>query len=153
MTSHRLVRCPVPRLLEHVAAVHPELLSDAERALLPHWRDRPPLPDRSVIWRYRLPDGSMLGWCLEVEQGANGTLAHLSAGPVTGPATRLPRPLQRLALRTWTDRELAGLARAVEDGDGHRPRAARDGDLTGARVHLERPPAHPRKRVGLRPGR
>lgn len=122
MTSHRLVRCPAPRLLEHVAAVRPEPLTDAERALLPHWRHRPPLPDRSVVWRYRLPDGSVLGWCLEVEQGANGTLAHLSAGAVSGPVTRLPRPLQRLALGAWTGRELAGLARAVEDGDSHRPR-------------------------------
>lgn len=114
MTSHRLVRCTAPRLLDHAAAAHPEPLSDSDRAGLPHWRDRAPLPDYSFVWRCLLPDGSVLGWCLEVEQGANGILAHLSAGPVAGRATRLPHRLQRLALRPWTDRELAELARAVE---------------------------------------
>lgn len=118
MTSHRLVRCSAPRLLEHAAAVHPEQLSDGDRAQLPHWRDRAPQPDRSSSWRCALLDGSVLGWCLEVEQGANGILAHLSAGPIAGRTTRMPGSIQRLALQTWTDRELAELARAVEDRPG-----------------------------------
>lgn len=119
MTSHRLIRCAGPRLLKHAAAVHPEQLSDTDGAQLPHWRDRAPQPDHSSSWRSSLPDGSVLGWCLEVEQGANGILAHLSAGPIAGWATRMPGTLQRLALHTWTDRELAELARAVEDRPGN----------------------------------
>lgn len=112
MTSHRLVRCGLDRLLGHAARLHPT--GGQNPGPVPRWRYTEPPPDRSTCWRTRLPDGSVLGWCLEVEPGANGVLAHLSVAPVAGGLTRLPVAVQRLALHHWTERELAGLARAVE---------------------------------------
>jgi len=81
----------------------------------PHWRYQTgATTDRTVRWRSRLADGSVVSWSLEVEQGANGVLAHLSAAAVAGPMTRLPPGLCRVALRAWTGVELAGIAKATE---------------------------------------
>jgi hypothetical protein len=115
MTSHCLVRCSPERLLGHASQRHVGRRVDPVGPV-PRWRYPDPPADRSTCWCTRLPDGSVVGWCLEVEPGANGVLAHLSAALVTGRLARLPRTVQRLALRRWTEHELAGLARAVEGG-------------------------------------
>lgn len=112
MTSHRLVRCSPERLLQHVARLH--ATSPTATRPVPHWRHADPPADRSTCWRTRLPDGSVLRWCLEVEPGANGVLAHLSAALVLGRLARLPPAVQRLALKRWTQHELQVLARTVE---------------------------------------
>lgn len=113
MTSHGLLRCSPERLLAQASTRHGcggvHLLDTG-----PRWRDGSGRPDRSTCWRTRLPDGSVLGWRLEVEQGANGVIAHLSAAVVSGRLARLPPKLQRLALLPWTEHELAVLTRAVE---------------------------------------
>jgi hypothetical protein len=114
MTSHGLVRCSPERLLAHASQQHRPPGADEPATTLAGWRydDRP--ADRSTSWRTRLPDGSLVEWCLEVEPGANGALAHLSASLAAGRMARLPARLQRLALRRWTGHELAVLAREVE---------------------------------------
>lgn len=113
MTSHGLVRCSPQRLLASAQERHAPCGPDRTERF-PRWRDDDPRADRSTSWVTRLPDGSVLGWCLEVDAGANGVLAHLSAAVVGGRLTRLPGPVQRLVLRRWTEHELAVLARAVE---------------------------------------
>ena len=116
MTSHRLIRCEPARLVHHASQVHASQVRSAAAPAreLKRWRYGDPPAGCSADWRTRLPDGSVLGWCLEVEQGANGALAHLTAAPVAGPLLRLPDGVQRLALLPWTERELTALARAVE---------------------------------------
>ncbi|WP_375425375.1 hypothetical protein [uncultured Friedmanniella sp.] len=121
MTSHSLVRCSTERLLGHAAQQHPVTGPDPVVPVA-RWRAHLPLTDRTTCWRTRLPDGSVLEWCLEVEPGAHGVLAHLSAAPVAGRLTWLPGPVQRLALRRWTEHELTALARAVEAGSTVGPR-------------------------------
>ena len=113
MTSHRLVRCAPERLLGQVARLH-EDSTRPPAGPVPRWRYPESPADRSACWRTRLPGGSVVGWCLEVEPGANGVLAHLSAATVEGRMTRLPAAVQRLALQRWTGHVLAVLARAVE---------------------------------------
>jgi hypothetical protein len=116
MTSHRLIRCDPARLVRHASAVHPTSAGNqtATSLDLRRWRYVEPPAGCSADWRTSLPDGSVLGWCLEVEAGANGALAHLTLAPVAGRLTRLPTAVQRLALMPFTERELTSLARALE---------------------------------------
>ena len=115
MTSHRLIRCDPSQLVEHASAVHGTSPSpDAAEDDLKRWRYAEPPAGTTTGWRTRLPDGSVLGWCLEVEPGANGALAHLTVALVAGRLTLLPATVQRLALVPFTERELSALARAVE---------------------------------------
>lgn len=116
LTSHRLIRCDPSRLVRHAFWVHgtPVWGTVLAGGRLKRWRYLDPPVDCSAGWRTRLPDGSVLGWCLEVEPGANGALAHLTVAPVAGRLMLLPATVQRLALRPWTERELTALARAVE---------------------------------------
>jgi hypothetical protein len=115
MTSHGLVRCSPERLLGHATQLHGAVSPD-EVGAYPRWRYAEPPADRSACWCTRLPDGSLVAWRLEVEPGANGVLAHLSATLVAGRLARLPGTVQRLALRRWTEHQLMRLARAVEAG-------------------------------------
>jgi hypothetical protein len=116
MTTHRLIRCTLDHLLQHAGRLDPvaaEPVTDGTD--FPHWRYGPDAPgDRVARGRTRWPDGSVVTWCLELEPGANGVLAHLSADAAAGPLHRLPRPLCRLALRSWSGRHLTRLARAAE---------------------------------------
>ena len=115
MTSHRLIRSDGELLLRHACRLHPGATgSDAGVTRAAHWRGRAPVAGRHACWRTRLPDGSVLSWCLEVEPGANGILAHLTVAPLAGRLTRLPGAVARWALHPWAQRELAVLARAVE---------------------------------------
>ena len=117
MTGHRLIRCEPSQLVRHACAVHGTRAdgTDAPGSRgLKRWRYAEPPAGASTGWRTRLPDGSVLGWCLEVERGANGALAHLTVAPVEGRLTLLPETVQRLALIPFTERELTVLARAVE---------------------------------------
>lgn len=115
MTSHGLVRCSPERLLGHAAQLHGTDGPDPVGPF-PRWRYAEPSADRSACWCTRLPDGSLVAWCLEVERGANGVLAHLSAALVTGRLARLPGSVQRVALERWTEHQLTRLVRAVEAG-------------------------------------
>lgn len=116
MTRHRLIRCEPSQLVRHASAVHGTAVDGSEPSAgeLKRWRYAEPPAGASTGWRTRLPDGSVLGWCLEVERGANGALAHLTVAPVAGRLTLLPESVQRLALIPFTERELTVLARAVE---------------------------------------
>ncbi|GAA1838189.1 hypothetical protein ACFFOM_18470 [Microlunatus capsulatus] len=114
MTCHRLIRCEPSQLVRHASAVHGTVPDDPAPGHLKRWRYAEPPVGASTGWRTRLPDGSVLGWCLEVEPGANGALAHLTVAPVAGRLTLLPEAVQRLALIPFTERELTVLARAVE---------------------------------------
>ncbi len=113
MTSHRLIRCDSARLMYHAARIH---LTSVGSASGEHkrWRYEVPPDGCSTGWHTRLPDGSVLGWCLEVEPGANGVLAHLTVEPVSGRLTLLPPAVQQLALKAWTERQMTVLARAAE---------------------------------------
>lgn len=113
MTCHRLIRCDPSQLVRHASAVH-GTPAEGPAPGLKRWRYAEPPAGASTGWRTRLPDGSVLGWCLEVEPGANGALAHLTVAPVAGRLTLLPATVQRLALLPFTERELTVLARAVE---------------------------------------
>lgn len=115
MTSHGLLRCSPEQLLGHVTQLHGVGRADPVGPY-PRWRYAEAPADRSACWCTRLPDGSLVAWCLEVEPGANGVLAHLSAALVAGRLARLPGTVQRLALQRWTEHQLTRLARAVEAG-------------------------------------
>jgi hypothetical protein len=78
-----------------------------------HWR-RPEESERAntVHWYDHVRGIGEVGCCLSVDQGANGAVAHLTA--TATPKRRLPKPLMRLALSSWTYRQLAGLAKIAE---------------------------------------
>lgn len=52
--------------------------------------------------------------CLEIEQGANGVLAHLSAVPADRRSKLMSNPLAQVAVALWTSRELEELGRVAE---------------------------------------
>jgi hypothetical protein len=131
MTRHRLVRCQATALFTEVSRRHATDqpgeadTGPAEAAAVAPWLGRSSHPRPAVRWRLQMPGGGWLDWWLEVEQGANGVLAHLSAIP-SPPASRpLTSRLSRLALEAWTAHELAALSRGAESaGSDHGPRAA-----------------------------
>jgi hypothetical protein len=116
-TSHRLIRCKSDTLLREAAHLH-QPLSPAvavQPSTFPSWRyPAGNAPEFTTRWRTQFPGGSAIGWCLEVEQGANGVLAHLSAAPLSGPLRRVPDVVSRRALRALAWRELGSLARLAE---------------------------------------
>ena len=67
-----------------------------------------------LVWTSARP-GLQLAWMLEVEQGANGVLAHLTAEPVAGPLIRLALRWRRLAVQPLSTHELRQLAELVLD--------------------------------------
>jgi len=119
VTRHRLVRCPAQVLLDQAMLRYPTLPRDGrpidqvEGAGI--WfscrsqRARP-----AVFWRQRLPGNLHLRCCLEVEEGANGVLAHLSAQPIPDPTSPLAVLVSRLAVEPWIAHELSILARDAE---------------------------------------
>lgn len=117
MTRHLLVRCPAQVLLDQAVRRHPtqqrEPLDQVDPVASwlswPSKQRRPP-----VIWRQRLPGNLQLRCCLEVEQGANGVLVHLSAVPATDPTWPPAAMVSRLAVEAWIARELTILARDAE---------------------------------------
>jgi hypothetical protein len=117
VTCHRLIGCGLSNVREHVAELAgAEIASTATE--WPRWFPHG-APRRAVVkgWREFGP-GPHPGWpidcCLEVEQGANGVLAHLSAMPASDQPWPLPGPVTDLVVRMWTARRLAKLANAVE---------------------------------------
>ena len=124
MTRHRLVRGQAAALFTEVSRRHvrgradgPGTRPDQAAEAVPPWLGRSSSPHPVLCWRLRLPGGRWLDWWLEVEQGANGVLAHLSALPSSHPSGRPPSRLSRLALEAWTAHELAVLGRGAESAD------------------------------------
>ena len=122
MTSHRLVHCRLPDLLEQARLRHPDASppeADAGPGPGGRWFPRATPPGSAVLsWTGHLPGPSVhrdVVWWLEVERGATGVLAHLSA-QVLEPRLH-PAPLSALALHAWSGRELATLAREAESAD------------------------------------
>jgi len=116
VTRHCLIRSDLADVVRAASQLHGKDVDEAGAATTDslHWRYAPgTAPDKTVRWRSRVVDGSVVSWCLEVEQGANGVLAHLSASALGGPVARLPRRLRCLTLQAWSARELAGLAEAI----------------------------------------
>ena len=133
MTRHRLVRCQAAALFTEASRRHVggkagiTRTSPADAAgATPPWLGRSNSQHPAVRWRLRLPGGRWLDWWLEVEQGANGVLAHLSAVPSSHPSRLLQFRLSRLALEAWTAHELAVLGRGAESADSAPP------DLNGS---------------------
>jgi hypothetical protein len=127
MTRHRLVRCQAAALFTEASRRRvggtpgATNSSSAEAtAATPPWLGRSSSQHPAVRWRLQLPGGRWLDWWLEVEQGANGVLAHLSALPSWHPSRRLPSRLSRLALEAWTAHELAVLGRGAESANSAR---------------------------------
>jgi hypothetical protein len=73
-----------------------------------------------VHWSSALP-GHQIVWTLEVEQGANGVIAHLAVVPARGSLTRLRSRWQRLALQPLTARELGLIAERATCPVGYLP--------------------------------
>jgi hypothetical protein len=128
MTRHRLVRCQAAALFTEASRRHirgqPGMAdtgpAEAAGAVSP-WLGRSSSARPVVCWRLRLPGGRWLDWWLEVEQGANGVLAHLSALPSSHLSRLLRFRLSRLALEAWTAHELAVLGRGAESADSAPP--------------------------------
>ena len=79
------------------------------------WLGRSRRPRPVARWRLHVTGDRWLDCWLEIEQGANGVLAHLSAAPAPGTTWPLPsRRVSRIALEAWTAHELAVLARGAE---------------------------------------
>ena len=120
ITRHRLVRCQAIVLFTEVSRRHAggqpsEANGDtAEAGVAAPWLGYSSHPHPAVGWQLRLPRGRWLDWWLEVEQGANGVIAHLSAVPSQRAFSPLPPRLCRLALEAWTAHELAALGRGAE---------------------------------------
>jgi hypothetical protein len=115
MTRHRLVRCRAADLLSETDRRHPSAATHADgTGPLPRLgalaRDQRP----TRHWQEHYADGWTVGWWLEIEQGANGVLAHLSAAASPEPRHSVPARLSGLVLELWASRELAALARTAE---------------------------------------
>jgi hypothetical protein len=112
MTRHLLIRCAPSTVLDSAFLGHN--LSDGRPFdTIQHWR-RPAESERgnAVHWYDHIRGIGEVGCCLSVDQGANGAVAHLTA--TASPQRRLPKPLLRLALSSWSYRQLVGLARIAE---------------------------------------
>lgn len=128
MTRHRLVRCQADALFTEVSRRHgdgrrgaADTIPEGAEAAAP-WLGRSSRPHPALRWRLRLPGGHWLDWWLEVEQGANGVLAHLSADLSPPASGLLPTRISKLALAAWTAHELAALGRGAESaGSGATP--------------------------------
>jgi hypothetical protein len=114
VTIHRLMRCSMPYAILAATTLnrtaHLDEGKQGRRARL-HWSSTLP--------------GNTIAWTLEMEQGANGVLAHLTAEPAHGLLTRLRhrwgcvavQPLSALKLN-----ELVVLASQSEVTPEHVPR-------------------------------
>jgi len=106
VTSHRLIQSTLSRLLCVTEIIH-------DRAHVDDHREGRPT---RVQWHSRY-GGHSLAWTLEVQQGANGVLAHLTAEACGGPLTRLTPRWQRIALQPLSARRLTRLADLASDWD------------------------------------
>jgi len=112
MTRHRLIRS-APSTVLHSAYLGHNLNDGRPFDMIQHWR-RPAESERenAVHWYDHIAGIGEVGCCLSVDQGANGAVAHLTA--TATPRRRLPKPLVRLALSSWSYRQLVGLAKIAE---------------------------------------
>jgi hypothetical protein len=113
MTKHLLIRCSPAAVLDTAYLGH-NVRDGRPFDNIQHWR-RPAESERgnAFHWYDHVPGIGEVGCCLCVDQGATGSLAHLTAtaSPRRGV---LPKPLVRLALSSWSYRKLVGLARIAE---------------------------------------
>ena len=123
MTRHRLFRCQASALFSEVSRRHAggqtsvAVNGHADAGAVAPWLGRRSSPCSAMRWRVLLPGGGWLDWWLEVEQGANGVLAHLSAVPSPHALRLLKSRLSWFALEAWTSRELIALGRGAESAD------------------------------------
>jgi hypothetical protein len=112
MTKHRFIRCSPTAVLDTAYLGH-HLRDGRPFDTIQHWR-RPAESERgnAFHWYDRIPGIGEIGCCLYVDQGANGSLAHLTA-TASRPGV-LPKPLLRLAVSSWSYRKLVGLAKIAE---------------------------------------
>jgi hypothetical protein len=128
MTRHRLVRCQAATLLSQVSRRHtgghvesvllgtvqPGSELDPSPVKVTPWLGGSRLPRTVTRWRQRLPGNRWLDCWLEIEQGANGVLAHLTVAPTSDTTWPLSSRLSRIAVEAWTAHELTALARGAE---------------------------------------
>lgn len=100
MTCHQLIRCSLPQAVtaaEHQIKVPVRIEDHREgRRVCLRWHHGGP-------WH-------LIDWTLEIEQGANGVLAHLSAEPARGPLVHIARRDRHVALHLLVSRRLTRLA-------------------------------------------
>ena len=113
MTRHRLIRCSPTAVLDTACLGH-NLRDGRLFDTIQHWR-RPGETERgnAFHWYDRIPGIGEVGCCLCVDQGTNGSLAHLTATAAPR-RSLLPKPLVRLAVSSWSYRKLVGLAKIAE---------------------------------------
>jgi hypothetical protein len=116
MTKHRLIRCSPATVLDTAHLGH-NLRDGRPFDTIQHWR-RPAELERgnAFHWFDRIPGIGEVGCCLCVDQGANGSLAHLTA--TASQRGVLPKRLVRMALSSWSHRKLVGLAKMAEARQG-----------------------------------
>lgn len=114
MTRHRLVRCDVDDMIDSVRRRHPDSWTDhsLNGSSAAPWRADGSRPPR-LVWQQRIAGEARLDCRLEIDQGANGVLVHLSAAPAS--ATKLAAGrVARIAVEVWCSSELATLVRDAE---------------------------------------
>jgi len=113
--KHCLVRTPPHVLLAQAALRHDATRCAASTTSVPVWLEK--LRPEAVAWRSDLPGSWQVEWCLEVEPGANGAMAHLTAVATSEPG----RPCRGIAdtlLGRWAAHELGALAETAEAAHG-----------------------------------
>jgi hypothetical protein len=115
VTKHRLIRSTCPEVMTEAIRLWADDQPGVSIGRVVHqWRYRQAKLSGRIAWgNIPIPGGSV-SWCLEIEPGATGVLAHLSATPARGPLTELPLLLLRLTMEAWAARKLAQLAQTVE---------------------------------------
>jgi len=115
MNKHCLIRSTCPEVMaEAIRLGAHDQPGVFVGQVVPQWRYRQAkLSGRIARGKIQIPGGSVSG-CLEIEPGATGVLAHLSATLDRGPLSELPPPLLRLTMQAWAARKLTQLAQTVE---------------------------------------
>src|SRR5215211_162727 len=112
MTKHRLIRSS-PSVVLEAAYVGHEPFDSRAFADIQHWRGLVESErDNAVHWYHHLRGIGEVGCCLAVDQGVYGAVAHFTA--TAPPHQRMPKPVLKIALSSWSYLKLADLARNDE---------------------------------------